>query len=59
MNIANIYRLLIKISFLKLLVNKVQTYQDGFKVFHNFIRQNVKDKTTPAEKCGIGINGNR
>ena len=34
----------------------MQTYQDGFKVFHNFIRENVKDKTTPAEKCGIEIN---
>jgi len=40
-------------------VKEVQNYQDGFKVFHNFIRQNTKDKTTPAEKCGIGINGNR
>jgi len=40
-------------------VTEVQNYQDGFKVFHNFIRKNVKDKTTPAEKCGIGLNGNR
>ena len=40
-------------------VKEVQTYQDGFKVFHNFIRENVKDKTTPAEKCGIGVNGNK
>lgn len=39
-------------------VNEVQAYADGFKVFHNFIRKNVKDKTTPAEKCGIGIEGN-
>ncbi len=37
-------------------VKETQTYADGFKVFHNFIRKNVKDKTTPAEKCGIGIN---
>ena len=40
-------------------ITEVQKYQDGFKVFHNFIRENVKDKTTPAEKCGIGVNGNR
>jgi len=40
-------------------VTKTQEYQDGFKVYHNFIRKNVKDKTTPAEKCGIGVNGNR
>jgi len=40
-------------------VKEVQTYQDGFKVFHNFIRKDVRNKTTPAEKCGIGINGNR
>lgn len=40
-------------------VTNVQEYQDGFKVYHNFIRKNVKDKTTPAEKCGIGVNGNR
>jgi len=40
-------------------ITEVQNYQDGFKVFHNFIRENVKDKTTPAQKCGIGVNGNR
>ncbi len=40
-------------------VTNVQDYADGFKVYHNFIRKNVKDKTTPAEKCGIGVNGNR
>ena len=40
-------------------VKEVQTYQDGFKVFHNFIRKDVKNKTTPADKCGIGLNGNR
>lgn len=39
-------------------VTKTQEYADGFKVFHNFIRKNVKDKTTPAEKCGIGLDGN-
>jgi len=36
-------------------VKETQTYQDGFKVYHNFIRKNIKDKTTPAEKCGIEI----
>jgi len=40
-------------------VTEVQTYQDGFKVFHNFIRKNVKERLTPADKCGIGLNGNR
>ena len=30
-----------------------------FKVFHNYIRKSVRKKLTPAEKCGIGINGNR
>ncbi len=40
-------------------VTDVQSYADGFRVYHNFIRENVKDKTTPAWKCGIGIGGNR
>lgn len=40
-------------------VKEVQTYADGFKVFHNFVRENVKDKTTPAEKCGIELQGNK
>jgi transposase-like protein len=40
-------------------ITKTQDYADGFKVYHNFIRKNVKDKTTPAEKVGIGVNGNR
>jgi len=40
-------------------VKEVQTYQDGFKVFHNFIRKGVKDKMTPADRCGVGVNGNR
>ena len=39
-------------------VTKVQEYQDGFKVFHNFVRKNARDKLTPAEKVGIGVNGN-
>ncbi len=40
-------------------VTETQTYQDGFKVFHNFIRKNVREGLTPADKCGIGLNGNR
>ncbi len=40
-------------------VKEVQTYQDGFKVFHNFVRKNARQGLTPAEKCGIGVNGNR
>lgn len=40
-------------------VNEVQNYADGFKVFHNFVRKGVKDKKTPAERCGIGVKGNR
>ena len=40
-------------------VKEVQTYQDGFKVFHNFIKKDVRNKTTPADKCGVGVVGNR
>jgi len=40
-------------------VTKTQTYQDGFKVFHNFVRKGVKDKLTPAQRCGIEIVGNK
>lgn len=40
-------------------VKEVQDYADGFRVFHNFIRKDVKNKTTPADKCEIGLNGNR
>ncbi len=40
-------------------VNEVQSYQNGFKVFHNFVRKGVKDKLTPAERAGIGVKGNR
>lgn len=40
-------------------VTETQAYADGFKIFHNFIRQNVKDRTTPAQKCGIEVKGNR
>jgi len=36
-------------------VKEVQIYQDGFKIFHNFIRKNVKDNKTPAEKCNLII----
>jgi transposase-like protein len=39
-------------------VNEVQTYQDGFKVFHNFVRKGAIDKQTPAERCSIGVQGN-
>ena len=39
-------------------VTKVQEYQDGFKVFHNFVRKNSRQNLTPADKCGIGIKGN-
>jgi transposase-like protein len=40
-------------------VNEVQKYQDGFKVFHNFIRKSSRKGLTPADKVGIGVNGNR
>ncbi len=40
-------------------IKNVQDYADGFKVFHNFVRRGVKDKKTPAERCGIGVKGNR
>lgn len=40
-------------------VTEVQTYQDGFKVFHNFVRKSARQKLTPAEKAGIGVDGNR
>lgn len=40
-------------------INETQTYADGFKVFHNFVRKGVKDKLTPAERCGIEVKGNR
>ena len=39
-------------------VKEVQDYADGFKVFHNFVRKGVKDKLTPAQRCGIEIVGN-
>jgi len=40
-------------------IKEVQDYADGFKVYHNFIRKGVKDKLSPAERCGIMVNGNR
>ena len=40
-------------------VTETQDYADGFKVFHNFIKVCEKDKLTPAQRCGIGVNGNR
>ena len=39
-------------------ITKVQDYQDGFKVFHNFVRKNARQGLTPADKVGIGIKGN-
>src|SRR3989344_1579021 len=39
-------------------VKETQTYQDGFKVFHNFVRKNARQGLTPADKCGIGVQGN-
>lgn len=40
-------------------LTEVQTYADGFRTFHNFVRKGVSDKLTPAERNGIGVNGNR
>lgn len=39
-------------------VTKVQDYQDGFKIFHNYVRKSARKKLTPADKCGIGLKGN-
>lgn len=39
-------------------VKEVQTYQDGFRVFHNFIRKSAKQGLSPADKVGIEIQGN-
>jgi len=40
-------------------ITEVQTYADGFKMFHNFVRKGIADKQTPAERNGIKVNGNR
>ncbi len=40
-------------------ITETQKYADGFKVFHNFVRKNARQGLTPADKCGVGINGNR
>ncbi len=40
-------------------VTKTQEYQDGFKIFHNFVRKSARENLTPADKCNIGLNGNR
>ncbi len=40
-------------------VKEVQTYQDRFKVFHNFVRKSAREDLTPADKCGVGVQGNR
>lgn len=37
-------------------VNHVQDYADGLRVFHNHIRNGVKDKRTPAQRAGVGTN---
>ena len=39
-------------------VKETQKYQDGFKVFHNFVRKSARKGLTPADKCGIGVQGN-
>ncbi len=39
-------------------VKETQKYQDGFKIFHNFVRKSARKGLTPADKCGVGINGN-
>ncbi len=39
-------------------VKETQKYQDGFKVFHNFVRKSARNGLTPADKCGIGVQGN-
>jgi hypothetical protein len=39
-------------------VTETQDYQDGFKIFHNFIRKSARQNLTPADKCGIGLKGN-
>lgn len=41
-------------------IKETQTYADGFRVFHNYIRKGVKDKKTPAERCNLIVpNQNR
>ena len=40
-------------------VTETQDYQDGFKIFHNFVRKSARENLTPADKCNIGLNGNR
>ena len=39
-------------------VKETQKYQDGFKVFHNFVRKSARKGLTPADKCGVGVQGN-
>ena len=46
-----------KIPF-QIIVDGYAGYQDGFKVFHNFVRKNARQGLTPADKVGIGIKGN-
>lgn len=40
-------------------VTETQTYADGFKIFHNFVRKSTRQHLTPADKCGVGVQGNR
>jgi len=37
-------------------VEEVKTFNDGFKLYHNFIREHSKLGTTPAIKAGIDLN---
>src|SRR3989338_6106208 len=39
-------------------VKEVQAYQDGFKIFHNFVRKNSREGLTPADKAGVAVKGN-
>lgn len=39
-------------------VTKTQDYQNGFQIFHNYVRKSARKKLTPADKCGVGVNGN-
>jgi len=31
---------------------------DGYQIYHNYIREHMTLNTTPAEKCGIEVQGN-
>ena len=34
-------------------VTHTQSYADGFKAFHNFVRKSTREGLTPADKCDI------